>query len=105
MRSSDWSSDVCSSDLCPRFEQVDTRRHAQNLSSCGVKLGTFAKSGGLWVVPGSTSPTAPPHCRVGAVGHSPGVSSPDRTSVVLGQSVLVRVDLGGRSILKQTNNS
>src|SRR3546814_14013700 len=83
MRSSDWSSDVCSSDLggC-------TGPH------CGVEGDRLRRveiaAGGQWR---------------GDAGSTPAV---DRQRVVSGKSVSVRVDLGGRRIIKinlYTNNS
>src|SRR3546814_14369566 len=70
MRISDWSSDVCSSDLgpCPRIS-----------STCGAAWPRFAAS------------DRPPR------------RWSDRKSVVEGMSVSVRVDLGGRRIIKKKN--
>src|SRR3546814_13551274 len=71
MRISDWSSDVCSSDLAP-----PRRATATWTSSCGPPA--------LW-----------------ATARSPTRTCVDRKSVVLGKSVSVRVDLGGRRIIKK----
>src|SRR3546814_14578348 len=66
MRISDWSSDVCSSDL---HLDVDRQFHAGHHQSAAHRhLGTLPA---------------------------------DRKSVVLGKSVSVRVDLGGRRIIKK----
>src|SRR3546814_18147290 len=77
MRISDWSSDVCSSDLAdggrqPRGEQPRT----------GAQRAADA--------------AGPDHFGRGAR---------DRKSVVAGKSVSVRVDLGGRRILKKKQNT
>src|SRR3546814_5602391 len=109
---SDWSSDVCSSDL----------------SVVGSLGGTVGSLGGVvgsvGIVPGSAGGVV----AVGSVGTGwPGVvmSSPaggvscasagkltaaapiqrDRKSVVSGKSVSVRVDLGGRRIIKKKHKN
>src|SRR3546814_15945189 len=74
MRISDWSSDVCSSDL---FEAM------------GLRVDEFA-------IDEAKIKDHP--------GYSPSiVSYEDRKSVVSGKSVSVRVDLGGRRIIKKKN--
>src|SRR3546814_9438314 len=91
MRISDWSSDVCSSDLplvrfCPvvygcRCIRI-TERYGlcyQGIRSCRLHL----------------KPPLP----------LPVTGRTDRKSVVSGKSVSVRVDLGGRRIIKKKNNS
>src|SRR3546814_19087664 len=84
MRISDWSSDVCSSDLGA----------ISFLSPCVLPL-----------VPGITAEkkSKPGKLRQGAAvsieGLTPGVAYKDRKSVVSGKSVSVRVDLGGRRII------
>src|SRR3546814_14444857 len=88
MRISDWSSDVCSSDLLPRGK-VQARRH-------GGSEGT---------------PSGPPARRAAALSaheraagqtrdRRSGRHHLDRKSDVKGTSVSVRVDLGGRCIIK-----
>src|SRR3546814_11492907 len=76
MRISDWSSDVCSSDLCP----------------------PPATSGCL------PMPNAKHHCRRRWPTGGPTRIYGDRKSVVQGKSVSVRVDLGGRRIIKKKKN-
>src|SRR3546814_14367385 len=88
MRISDWSSDVCSSDL------------ARGVAVAGCRL-----AGGADRPPGHRD-----H-RIGGEDHDEGdhrrhprsrVPRPgDRKSVVEGKSVSVRVDLGGRRIIKK----
>src|SRR3546814_21126910 len=79
MRISDWSSDVCSSDLpvCLRCALPRTR--------CATLLAT--PNGTAVANPGPDIPSVPR----------------DRKSVVWGKSVSVRVDLGGRRIIKKKN--
>src|SRR3546814_20691742 len=85
MRISDWSSDVCSSDL---HDGVDL-------------LGGGPV--GLWD-DGTPPPTDP--VQAARIGLSAGAEHPwrwyvaDRKSVVSGKSVSVRVDLGGLRIIK-----
>src|SRR3546814_16070680 len=69
MRISDWSSDVCSSDL----------------SNCGEEHDDV-----LWAAGGLSPARQADHAS-------------DRKSVVSGKSVSVRVDLGGRRIIKKKN--
>src|SRR3546814_11497200 len=92
MRISDWSSDVCSSDL-ERVGRVARCRLARQRHACGgADLGQVAGAddpGGL---------LRAIHCPVLTVGSegTPG----ERKSVVEGKSVSVRVDLDGRRIIK-----
>src|SRR3546814_19023006 len=74
MRISDWSSDVCSSDLPERNRAL--------LEEAGFEvISPFFRS--LWFT---------------------GWWGRDRKSVVKGKSVSVRVDLGGRRIIKKKRN-
>src|SRR3546814_13849212 len=70
LRISDWSSDVCSSDL-----GATPPAPPSSSSSC-------------------SPPSAPSSCACSIAGR-------DRKSVVSGKSVSVRVDLGGRRIIKK----
>src|SRR3546814_14958528 len=85
---SDWSSDVCSSDLYSDREPA----------RCSFPLLT-PDARGLQVVR-SEQPTATREQREVILlrGREP---SADRKSVVSGKSVSVRVDLGGRRIIKR----
>src|SRR3546814_13605121 len=86
MRISDWSSDVCSSDLPHRRGMAETLR----------KLSTVPpprRAGWLRLVPAATLALF-----LGPIGAGLAL---DRKSGVEGKRVSVRVDLGGRSILKQ----
>src|SRR3546814_17435327 len=80
MRISDWSSDVCSSDLCADVGDQDARRGAprarRDRRPCAGQLSR-------------------------ADGPQPRRLVQDRKSVVEGKSVSVRVDLGGRRIIKK----
>src|SRR3546814_11092490 len=91
MRISDWSSDVCSSDL--GFEP-----------GAHLCLGDAVRAG--W--PAGARPGDGHHAPVGRrFGFAPGRQGPaaeDRKSVVLGKSVSVRVDLGCRRFLKTTSS-
>src|SRR3546814_15666938 len=101
MRISDWSSDVCSSDL----------------KKFGVKSGVQTQSGHCiingQIETGDLPAEAPLEMHVQAFGEQPEarrqvVTSPvgiDRKSVVEGKSVSVRVDLGGRRIIKKKKTS
>src|SRR3546814_17627698 len=90
MRISDWSSDVCSSDLplgsdtgpCPgRLLACDSRHACADGPGPGSQLGADA-------------------------GKGPARGGQDRKSVVEGKSVSVRVDLGGsRSIQTKKGDS
>src|SRR3546814_12071021 len=107
MRISDWSSDVCSSDLarghrpwslrCP----IRYRRRPPSISSCHRRRESEA---------------TPRHHRRRREANDASGSPPaadrersdpdreDRKSVVEGKSVSVRVDLGGRRIIKKKTN-
>src|SRR3546814_16060006 len=90
MRISDWSSDVCSSDLLWRPSGAGRGRHrdAEDLRGAGHRLACSRRGTAL---PG----------RAAAFRRSPAGRRGDRKSVVSGKSVSVRVDLGGRSSLKK----
>src|SRR3546814_6341165 len=91
MRISDWSSDVCSSDLAAAVEvaavEVIEGGRALALHGGGSSLRFHA----IWLRDNALD----------AATRSPENGQrllTDRKSVVLGQSVYVRVDLGGRRI-------
>src|SRR3546814_13477026 len=98
MRISDWSSDVCSSDLSvSRHEAAhrsgrryrDDRRHLHD----HARRGAPAPEAGVGV-----ARAARYLCRG---WHDP---RSDRKSVVKGKSVSVRVDLGGRRLINKKPN-
>src|SRR3546814_14275280 len=113
MRISDWSSDVCSSDLC----KVDVlERRASDLFDVGFFFGRFLatllrlcpkrqrevdrieQTGGLQI--GQTRQIAA--ALQSEMGQKAlGGRIKDRKSVVSGKSVSVRVDLGGRRFIKK----
>src|SRR3546814_12150061 len=89
MRISDWSSDVCSSDLVVTPELGRGEPHDLELDAVWV-AGVEALVDR--VVAGSLQRTG-------------GLQALDRTSVVWGKSVSVRVDLGGRRVVKKKHIS
>src|SRR3546814_16113188 len=96
MRISDWSSDVCSSDLAGFrltrtvtvgwVERSETHRRLRHRSTVGWICGSAAKQ-----------------CRRFRAGIELHIQV-DRKRAVEGKSVSVRVDLGGRRIIKKTIN-
>src|SRR3546814_11217223 len=112
MRISDWSSDVCSSDLnSPPGISDNPTIEAQSplwrrpaviwlLLYPFAWLGLFGISGMLWYLPAGL--------RLGPLWLLPRRMWPamavvDRKSVVSGKSVSVRVEVGGRRIVKKKN--
>src|SRR3546814_10936238 len=99
MRISDWSSDVCSSDLLAAllaivglWMQVFLRHYiAPRLEQQAPAAPAFAAP------PSRRAMTATP-LKAHEDGHWP---AEDRTSAVEGKSVEGRVDLGGRRIIKK----
>src|SRR3546814_14406724 len=102
MRISDWSSDVCSSDLkrsCSTYLRTTPKRPGRSCRCARtVSRAPFLACGPALIR------TAP-----GEHGRRAGRLAPsclirktvDRKSVVKGKSVSVRVDLGGRRIIKK----
>src|SRR3546814_17235573 len=91
MRISDWSSDVCSSDLYLALADDPALIRAQIEGGLGRHEDIFGRRPtGVWAPECSYRPAGP-------------VADPtlDRTSVVEGKSVSVRVDLGGSRLIKQ----
>src|SRR3546814_3513503 len=90
MRISDWSSDVCSSDLFPKKEPLRAELEAFRDAVRGLssELATMKEAVHTLDVVETALLSA----------HADG-SIRDRKSVVSGKSVLVRVDLGGRRII------
>src|SRR3546814_12366160 len=102
MRISDWSSDVCSSDLTifvARTDRMGIARQIADLRDALVQAwpvtifpeGTTSGADELLAFKASLLAALEPP--------PPGVI--DRKSVVSGKSVSVRVDLGGRRIIKK----
>src|SRR3546814_13487242 len=110
MRISDWSSDVCSSDLSVGTGRMardagDFRRFMASPEADGAVLATAAalrqvrkmgEGDGTDLLIVGLSATD-------YVGHSTGTEG-DRKSVVSGKSVSVRVDLGGRRNIKKNKH-
>src|SRR3546814_16009066 len=95
MRISDWSSDVCSSDLAGdrvvHFGRLVPGNHPR-----------ADRGGGAWHPRYLAGPEGKCYCRPSnSRWHGLG----DRKSVVEGKSVSVRVDLGGRRIIKKKKNT
>src|SRR3546814_18429664 len=93
MRISYWSSDVCSSDLLrhrwrKRLGQDDADARRARAAAARYRRGAHPRR------------TAAPRRR----WHARAQIDRDRKSDVLGKSVSVRVDLGGRRIYKKTQN-
>src|SRR3546814_18420495 len=97
MRISDWSSDVCSSDL----SESESRYAEPSKRS----KGTRPKDSHALRCASGVKPEAP---RTATAPRTPGRSARsarggDRKSVVEGKRVSVRVELGGRRILNKKN--
>src|SRR3546814_20761555 len=90
MRISDWSSDVCSSDLIILASNPSPLQGMAALSS-------RTNSTSLSILNGGTTPAI--------MKKTPAGQLLDRKSVVSGKSVSVRVDLGGLRIIKKKNHS
>src|SRR3546814_14977989 len=92
MRISDWSSDVCSSDLrAPLVTINSSRRSGRVVLACGS--ASWRRN---WI----SSLRRQRASRTAAPNHN---DSRDRKSVVSGKSGSVRVDLGGRRLIKKKN--
>src|SRR3546814_20087798 len=85
MRISDWSSDVCSSDLVVPPATIPPDGHDEDLGSRRARSDRPR-----WSAAGGARRTA------GRTADGGGAVHVDRKSVVEGTSVSVRVDLGGR---------
>src|SRR3546814_16990419 len=101
MRISYWSSDVCSSDLADNY---GFRRHiliepTSNFSA--LLSGTFIHSGGVGSQPELRTPFPGSTTGQNLAGPPIPGTNKDRKSVVSGKSGSVRVDPGGRRILKK----
>src|SRR3546814_19106234 len=94
MRISDWSSDVCSSDLSRCALALRVRMLFGRLKS-KASMAAFLVLGGLALAPQLASAAA------GGWAEEEQARLRDRKSVVEGKSVSVRVDLGGRRIIKK----
>src|SRR3546814_15399198 len=95
MRISDWSSDVCSSDLVAR--RPGGKAPFEQGARGGIAHRRRRRSGQHHHQPA-------PLALGGADEVVTRLAGIDRKSVVEGKSVSVRVDLGGRRIIKKKNN-
>src|SRR3546814_14072896 len=96
MRISDWSSDVCSSDLQWIWTYPSAWAYPGDAASWPHETGGTPQPRRSGSNPGGRQPLGTP----GASWHR----LVDRKSVVSGKSVSVRVDLGGRRIIKNTKS-
>src|SRR3546814_17780283 len=120
MRISDWSSDVCSSDLQGGMVAEPVAHGSQCRRQGGFGAKPRLQGAGLQQavaqtaqIARATAIQAEPRQRAGEIGHALQrttdiVAQPhtveDRKSVVSGKSVSVRVDLGGRRIIQKKTN-
>src|SRR3546814_16636375 len=98
MRISDWSSDVCSSDL-PHLPA----RRIINLDALALGHQRFGQRGGIAAAGKFNEPAAggaDPR-RIKRIDRYRGFHGADRQSLVEGKSVSVSVHLGGRSFIHQ----
>src|SRR3546814_15243314 len=102
MRISDWSSDVCSSDLSSRRsdDRLISTTEPAAAPAAPATANTQVSAGPTRCVR-KRQPCQRFANRLGSVKIAPA----DRTSVVQGKNVSVRVDLGGRRILNKNNRS
>src|SRR3546814_15862096 len=103
MRISDWSSDVCSSDLQQRQDVllalVRLGEHRGRCLRQDLRLGEVGRLGReVRILDAAARIGQVRGVRRQVVDHR----GQDRKSVVEGKSVSVRVDLGGRRIIKKT---
>src|SRR3546814_18864742 len=110
MRISDWSSDVCSSDLVGHRVVAQRQRHGDHrghrLDALGVQLGKLLDPAqdvrqllGQRLLVAFVDANA----RQSRALRDSLLVDRDRKSVVWGKSVSVRVDLGGSRIIKKKN--
>src|SRR3546814_17644363 len=100
MRISDWSSDVCSSDLVARLQR-DVQGLAGRLHAA-AQLAALGQCHRLAAVLVAVELDLVVLVKQRAFAGQR--QQRDRKSVVSGKSVSVRVDLGGRRIIKKKNN-
>src|SRR3546814_16712987 len=100
MRISDWSSDVCSSDLLAgRVAVLGRREQGAGHQHQAVGILVVRADG----VGGEVGDVAADQAHRRAAAQHEAVAA--RKSVASGKSVSVGVDLGGRLFLKQNNNT
>src|SRR3546814_11250683 len=110
MRISDWSSDVCSSDLFDiALDLIGLADRELEIAALHAGIERLVRDhrrgalGGGFLLGGHLS-LHPLPGKIAGPGCGP-TRQGDRKSVVSGKSVSVRVDLGGRRIIKKKNNS
>src|SRR3546814_15501053 len=108
MRISDWSSDVCSSDLFGASVVVQHRGTLFTKRCTGAGNGAAGRrpAFGASAVVRHRGTLFTKRCTGagnGSAGRRPAFG--DRKSVVSGKSLSVRVDLGGRRIIKKNRNT
>src|SRR3546814_19894704 len=91
MRISDWSSDVCSSDLI-----AAERSYIEDAAAIGNELAAPDYGSGM---------EHPRAVAFGRIDYADRAALVDRKSVGEGKNVSVRVDIGGRRMHKKDNNS
>src|SRR3546814_15074866 len=105
MRISDWSSDVCSSDLLAGQYAEKARVAARNVRRDGMdSLKTDEKKGLFGEDERKRHETEVQKLTDSTIGDIDATTQ-DRKSVVKGKSVSVSVDLGGRGIIKKKKNT
>src|SRR3546814_19493605 len=106
MRISDWSSDVCSSDLlCAAYlNSYESEVRQRPFIAVQAKLNKSNETTKNYTLDYSGEPgTSYPANVCGSYTiNTSEINNRDRKSVVEGQSVSVRVDIGGRRIIKKT---
>src|SRR3546814_13626299 len=96
---SDWSSDVCSSDLRRCRPRRRRGRETDTILFARARL----KGGAMTAESQQVAAGADSAATLADTGHH-GHAHQDRKSVVSGKSVSVRVDRGGRRILQKKKN-
>src|SRR3546814_16865698 len=106
MRISDWSSDVCSSDLRKRSDRSGVRGRAQHRDhgECAGRGGKRAAAVGADGATAGAGGAARGCERRGFMGWAV-VAAADRKSAEEGKSVWERLDISGRSINKKTTDT
>src|SRR3546814_14935227 len=105
MRISDWSSDVCSSDLSSAITAAPSAPLAATDLSGAAPVRPTRGAGAGWRTPSTAAVlcrAAKCGCAAASIGDRTGA---ERKRVVEGKSVYVRVDLGGRRIIKKTTTT
>src|SRR3546814_14156679 len=108
MRISDWSSDVCSSDLAIADTLAVTNTTGTlTLTSSDETIGSISGTGNVNLNDNTltTGGDGTSTTLSGVISGTGALTKQDRKSVVKGKSVSVSVDRGGRRIIKKKNTS